>query len=405
MVRRSWRPSPFANRFKSSTTTSQHQSWCDLQLHHHPIEKHTVTMRARPGILAGLVVGLLTVVKADQTPQDAEAAADVEEFNKLLDQTDPPTLHAALHDYSPKKFKHGMFKEDRTAVEAIHKEEPSLASTIVAIAKRQDNGTAPAPSEPAENTPTTPAAEDTQTTPPAENSQTTPVVGSPTDANQSPTTPSVAVASPIGPVEGSTLENPDSPTTPTTTVGGSPDEQPATTTATSTSPGEPTVSGNSPTTSDGEDVTPTAADGTTSAPGSTSSFTNGQIITTTNADGITIISTIGGGYVTLSRSNSGGSSSAPTTATTRNTRRTSSTSIVLATTTLPDGSQSTVTAVTVVPANTEEAATPSGEAGAGVSGTQGGSPALQTGVASKMSGQEWELVCLLGAAVGVAMMM
>lgn len=362
-------------------------------------------MRARPGIFAALFVGLLTVVKADQTPQDAEAVADVEQFNRLLDQTDPPTLHAALHDYSPKKFKHGMFKEDRTAVEAIHKEEPSLASTIVAIAKRQDNGTAPAPSEPAENTPTTPAAEDTQTTPPAEISQTTPVVGSPTDVNQSPTTPSVAVASPIGPVEGSTFENPDNPTTPTTTVGGSPDEQPTTTTATSTSPGEPTDSGNAPTTSEGEDATPTAADGTTSAPGSSPSFTNGQVITTTNADGITIISTIGGGYVTLSRSNSGGSSSAPATATTRNTRRTSSTSIVLATTTLPDGSQSTVTAVTVVPANTEEAATPSGEAGAGVSGTQGGSPALQTGVASKMSGQEWELVCLLGAAVGVAMMM
>ncbi|KAL9017628.1 MAG: hypothetical protein Q9185_005024 [Variospora sp. 1 TL-2023] len=351
-------------------------------------------MWSRPGILAGLVIGLLTVAKADQRPQDAETGADVPEFSELLNQVDPESLHAALHDYSPKKFKHGMFKEDRTAAEAIHREQPSLASTIVAIAKRQDtssNGTAPTPTE---NSPT-----------PPDNSPTTPPVESPEDVEQSPTTPPVAVPSPVDPVEGSSLENPDTPTTPTTTVDDSPNEPPETITSTSTSPDVPTNPSDSPTTTEGEDSTPSSPDATPSAPDSVPSLTDGQVITTTNPDGFTILSTIGGGYVTLSRSSSGGSPSAATTATTRNTRRTSSTSVVLATTTLPDGSQSTVTAVTVVPANSEEGATPTGEAGAGGTGTPGSSPVLQSGVATKKSGQEWEFVCLLGAAVGVAMMM
>ncbi|KAI4174906.1 MAG: hypothetical protein LQ343_001933 [Gyalolechia ehrenbergii] len=358
------------------------------------LSKNQLTMWSRPGILAGLFFGLLAVVNAgnaQQKPQDKEPEADLEEFGKLVDQVDPRSLHAALHDYSPKKFKHGMFKEDRTAVEAIHKEQPSLASTIVAIAKRQNNGTAPASSPPAEGSPTT-----------------TPEVESPTDAGNSPTTPAVATPTPIGPVQGSVIETPGNPGTPTTTVGGSPDQPPETITSTSTSANGVVGGGSTPTPSAEGDVTgidePSAAT-TTSAPGAISSFTAGEVITTTNAEGVTIVSTIGGGYVTLSSSTRGRS---PTTTTpaTRNTRRTSSTSVVLQTTTLPDGSQSTVTAVTVVPGSDEAAATPSGEAGAGEgSTTQGGNPALQTGVAGKTGSQGWELVCLLGAAVGWAMMM
>ncbi|KAL9039176.1 MAG: hypothetical protein Q9180_002690, partial [Flavoplaca navasiana] len=95
-------------------------------------------MLPRRGILAGALFGLLAVAIADDSHQkslDKEASSDIEEFNKLLEQVDPDSLHAALHDYSPKKFKHGMFREDRTAVEAIHREQPSVASTIVAKAK------------------------------------------------------------------------------------------------------------------------------------------------------------------------------------------------------------------------------------------------------------------------------
>ncbi|KAL8701675.1 MAG: hypothetical protein Q9201_004778 [Fulgogasparrea decipioides] len=367
-------------------------------------------MWSRPGILAGVLYGLVAIVNAEdvyRNQENKEARADIEEFNKLLDQVDPPSLHAALHDYSPKKFKHGMFKEDRTAVEAIHKEEPSLASTIVAIAKRQvlhkrqdspSNGTASATSQDAGNPPpTSPVVGSTTDA----GQPSSPVVGSTTDAGQPPSNPSVATPSPVSPVEGSSSENSD---TPTTTAGGGV-LPPETTTSTSTPPNESSGGGSSPTTSPGG--TSPAAVTTSSQGGALPSLTAGEVITTTNAEGVTIISTVGGGYVTLSQS-SGGSSS-PTSrsvATTRSSQRTSRTSTVLQTTTLPDGKQSTVTAVTVVPNSGAAASTPSGSAGAGEgTGTQGGNPALQTGVAGKMGGMGWEIVCLLGGAVGVAMMM
>ncbi|KAL8852196.1 MAG: hypothetical protein Q9221_002906 [Calogaya cf. arnoldii] len=389
-------------------------------------------MLPRRGVLAGVLIGLLTVAIADDTYQkslDKEALSDIEEFNRLLAEVDQQALHAALHNYSPKKFKHGMFKEDRTAVEAIHREQPSVASTIVAKAKRQDiptNGTTPA-TTPAENpSPTTPlpenpsdTAEDVPQSPsntasaPEESSGSddapeespTNAASTPqTNGDQSPSGSAVATPDAIGPGQGSTLEG--SSGTSTVAVGGSPNQPVATATSTSTSPDAPnsenSEESSQPTSAEDGD-NPTAASSAFTG-GSTPSLTAGQVITTTNAEGITIISTIGGGYVTLSRSSNGGSSS-PATTSVRTTRRPSSTSVVLQTTTLPDGSQSTVTAVTVVPG--DAAATPSGEAGAQLGSTQeGGDPALQSGVgAVRLGSLGWEIVCLLGGAFGVAMMM
>lgn len=79
-----------------------------------------------------------------------EAESSVEAFQKLLNEVDPPALHSALHEHSPKKFAHGMFREDRTAVEAIHREDPPLAQSIVMLAKRQvvSNSTAQSSSSP-----------------------------------------------------------------------------------------------------------------------------------------------------------------------------------------------------------------------------------------------------------------
>lgn len=78
-----------------------------------------------------------------------EAEPNVEAFQKLLNEVDPPALHSALHEHSPKKFAHGMFREDRIAVEAIHREDPPLAQSIVILAKRQvSNSTAQSSSAP-----------------------------------------------------------------------------------------------------------------------------------------------------------------------------------------------------------------------------------------------------------------
>ncbi|KAL8995152.1 MAG: hypothetical protein Q9169_005061 [Polycauliona sp. 2 TL-2023] len=359
-------------------------------------------MLPRRGLFAGLVFGLLTVAIADDDYRkslDKEAASDIEEFSKLLSQIDPDSLHAALHDYSPKKFKHGMFKEDRTAVEAIHREQPSIASTIVAKAKRQDiptNGTTPSTPPPESPSPTTPEPEDPSDTNDNDNSEDTPP-----DAGPSPNPSTVATPVPIGPEQGSTLEGPSSEAP--VSVGGSTDQPPATTTSTSTSPDAPNSEDSAEPTS-GEDSPATSSSAFTG--GATPSLTAGQVVTTTNAEGITIVSTIGGGYVTLSGSSSDDSPS-PATTSVRTSRRPSSTSVVLQTTTLPDGSQSTVTAVTVVPGSGDAGPTPTGEAGATAGSTgEVSDPALQSGVgAVRLGNMGWEIACLLGGAFGVAMMM
>lgn len=83
--------------------------------------------------------GLADPTNSQTTERDPlpEAESNVEAFQKLLNEVDPPALHSALHEHSPKKFAHGMFREDRIALEAIHKEDPPLAKSIVILAKRQ----------------------------------------------------------------------------------------------------------------------------------------------------------------------------------------------------------------------------------------------------------------------------
>ena len=253
----------------------------------------------------------------ENSEQQVEAHVDRAAFQKLLNQIDPPSLHAALHDFSPKKFQHGMFPEDRTAMEAIHKEEPGLATGILKMAKlaKRDNSTVT----------TTPVLPSTTVSPPAETSSV------PTSLP-----PSSSVLEPTS--------------APTTTV-------PSTTQGPSTSTSE------------------------------------GQVITTTDASGNTIITTIGGGATTIPASTSSQGGSRPS----------SSTSTYLQTSTLSDGQQSTVTAVTVVGGAGSGGATATDSASA--DGSAGGQPGLQTDEAPMTRGCGREMTVVLGAAVAVAFML
>ncbi|KAL8823253.1 MAG: hypothetical protein Q9191_006027 [Dirinaria sp. TL-2023a] len=310
-----------------------------------------------------LLVALLTTSAVAQVPEQTEpnkqAQSDLEEFERLLDQVDPPSLHAALHDYSPKKFDHGMFEKDRTAAEYLHRDDASLASSIVSLAKRQtvSNGTASIASPPAgPSTSTSPAA------------------------GVSPSTP----ASPVP--QGGSSQTTTSPNAPTSSPNA-----PGSVTTTS-----PVVAGGS---------TPANAGGTsTTSAGAGGNLTPGQVVTTTNAQGVTIVSTVGGGVRTLPPSNNAGQTTS-TTAADKNTKS-SQTTTSRRTTTLPDGSKSTVTAVTVVPAPGVDDSSPSGTAGVGTAtGTSPGAPGLQTGIATRTGSVGREMMMVLGGAVGVAMLM
>lgn len=141
------------------------------------------------------------------------AEPNAEAFQKLLNEVDPPALHSALHEHSPKKFAHGMFREDRIAVEAIHREDPPLAQSIVMLAKRQNasNSTTQSPSAP----PSTASVELTSGSTPVTSLASPAVTSTPGSATASATTKSATSS-----VASSGSQTPVTPTkfSPTTTL-------------------------------------------------------------------------------------------------------------------------------------------------------------------------------------------
>lgn len=309
------------------------------------------------------------IVEREAAP---EAAPNEEMFQKLLDEVDPPALHLLLHEHSPKKFAHGMFREDRVAVEAIHREDPPLAESIVSLAKRQavTNGTA-------QSSPTSPAAPST-----------TPDVLNPSASNPnqiSNTARVTPLASPVVSFISSTTSAQDSATATTTT--------PDSATATTSTPDSATA------TTTTVPAPSSAAPSITQSPAKTSSSTAGQVFTITNSFGVLIVTTIGGGAKTVASVSLTQVTSTKISATTTIPARTS---VAVQTSTLSNGNQLMVTLTTVFSASVL-GATPTGTAGVQDSSTP--STSLQTGAAARTGSVMKEMLCLFGGALGVAVLM
>lgn len=346
--------------------------------------------------------------------KDKEALADLEAFQRLLDQVDPPALHAALHKHSPKKFEHGIFKEDRTAVEAVHREDASLATKIASLAKRQNpgNGSSVVVTT-ATSIVTIPITDSIVTSPTVETTVVPPPVGpgSSSDAEATPSVvPETDTTVPVGPSSVVVVPVSTSATTVliTSTVGAGSSAAGVVSSATPSVPLGPGPISQASAVS----LTPGAVISVTDSVGSmfASTLTPGAVVTTTNAAGVTIVTTIDGGVITLSGQSGAAATNAPPVTSNTVTRAPtpasprSQTSFILQTTTLGNGVQSTITAVTVIQATDNGVVTPSGTAGVGPpSGTTRGSPGLQTGLAPRSRCWGWEAVGVLGGAIGVAM--
>lgn len=72
-----------------------------------------------------------------------DSIVDWDRLSAIIDNIDNNVLHSVLHNLAP-KFRDGVFSKDRAAVEHIHSTNPVMASKLVFIAKRQNNGTAAA---------------------------------------------------------------------------------------------------------------------------------------------------------------------------------------------------------------------------------------------------------------------
>lgn len=78
---------------------------------------------------------------SDNSKMDlAKAHSSNGELADALQKASPDLLHRLLHAYLPERYQHGVFATDKDAIDAISERDPSVASAIVQIAKRQDNG-------------------------------------------------------------------------------------------------------------------------------------------------------------------------------------------------------------------------------------------------------------------------
>jgi hypothetical protein len=107
---------------------------------------HIDTMFALRGLfLFALLLSLFSAIALSDTTNDeisrTDAEADYAAFQKLLADIDENAIHSALHRWSS-KFRDGIFSKDRTAIEAVHSENPRLATKLVHLARRQSNSTA-----------------------------------------------------------------------------------------------------------------------------------------------------------------------------------------------------------------------------------------------------------------------
>lgn len=235
-------------------------------------------------LLISSVAVAVAVSPTDLTATDSSSRNP--SLQEVLGNIDESSIHRALHLLSD-KFRDGVFPTDTNAVEALHKEDASLAARLMKLAKRQQ---------------------------PADNSTSSTVPPSP--SSESPPPPTSQVPSTTSEQPPETTKTPE-PTTPSTTDQSTP---PPTTPSTTTAPS--TTSSEKPpeTTQSTEQTT------TSESPSPTQSPT------------------------TFSTSSSTKPNTTPSPSTTQepNTDTEPYTSTYESTTTLPNGSLSTVTAVTVI---------------------------------------------------------
>ncbi|CAK7232271.1 hypothetical protein SBRCBS47491_008212 [Sporothrix bragantina] len=89
---------------------------------------------------------------------DAAEPTQAGGFTRLLEAVSPESLHDLLHEYFPDTYKHGVYPSEKKAMEAIHRANAALATSIVQLARRDLNGTITSGSSSAPATTSTPAS-------------------------------------------------------------------------------------------------------------------------------------------------------------------------------------------------------------------------------------------------------
>jgi hypothetical protein len=341
--------------------------------------------------LTVLIVAFLTVAYASvpvyRRPQDSSSDTRATSFQELLNSVSDASLHDVLINVY-KKYKQGVFPEDRMAMQAVHDDNATIATSLVELARRQntnvtsvtvaDSSTANGVVVPTTETATVIRTSGTdtvvvvntetmdtpvQTTDPVQT--TTPQVSSDPPSERS----SVLIPVPSSDNVQSVLSSPLPVSSQPASVSPSPSTQ-----ANPTSQAKLTPSSQAP--------------GQTSANGGA---TSGEATAASSPSATTLIKTLSSTFTSASPGQTGASASGA--ANFAVSTESSSTQQIVYTTTLPDGSPSTVTSYTIILAS-EQASTP-GVAGSTVTG----SPGLQNGAVDGTRPTGMGLVGSLAAAL------
>ncbi|KAM0452359.1 hypothetical protein ACHAO4_005570 [Trichoderma viride] len=255
----------------------------------------------------------------------AKAHSSNGELAEALQKASPDLLHRLLHAYLPERYQHGVFATDKDAIDAISERDPSVASAIVQIAKRQDNG-------PSNNNSTTTAP--TSTAPSSTAVQSSTNVQSSTASSAGSTTASETSSS------GSSSSTAES-----TTAASSSSSAPASTTAASTTASEQSTTA-------APSSTPSSAPAsTTSSASSTSGTSTSEEETTTAASSSPTTapaSTTSSGESVTPGPSSTEASETPQSTITSGSKTTSAPVAHTFTRTLPDGGTTTLTSTSWV---------------------------------------------------------
>ncbi|KAK0109649.1 hypothetical protein ONS95_002330 [Cadophora gregata] len=211
------------------------------------------------------------------------SSADRQRFQELLNSVDSSALHNVLH-VAEDKYRHGIFKEDRTAMEVVHQENAEVAISLVELAKRQAGSNTTTTTETTSNSVAEP------TTTPSTTSSPPTVVPTTSETSQPPPPPPTTSPRTTPPAVDPTPTTSDTPTTP---PSAQPTTQPTASTTQQPTTGVPTTAAPPPSTSAGQSTnvrpssTLTTDASTDDTPTTTSarSVTQQTIYTTTLANG------------------------------------------------------------------------------------------------------------------------
>merc|ERR1711939_921387 len=298
-----------------------------------PKPKSSKMLRFRQATFMLLAVAIIAFTVASATGRSDNriarisiSSADRQRFQELLDSVDPSALHNVLHA-AEDKYRHGIFKEDRTAMEVVHEENAEVATSLVELAKRHAGNNTTTTVETTSN-----SVVDPTTTAPGTTSEIPTVDPTTSETTQAPTpttTPTIA------PTVEPTPTTSDTPTTPPTVQ---PTTQPTTQQPTTPTTQQPTTQ--APTT-----VAPTpstSAGQSTNGASPTPSSTAGSPTPSSNPPSTSFSSTRG------VRSSSTLATEASTDDSPTTTSARSVTQQTIFTTTLANGAVETVTSITVV---------------------------------------------------------